>query len=299
MNRINYHHLYYFWQVAKVGKLNQAAESLFISQSALSMQIKQLEERLQIKLFEKKGRALQLTDSGQRVFGYAQDIFQKGEELEFQIENGFSDQPQIIRIGMLSTMSRNFVEQFVAPLRNREGMKYMIHAVSQTQMLTALNERQLDVGLTNLDVKGTDKQLWQTQLLDRQPISVVGPKGLEVADEFDASYLDLPWVLPLEGNPIRASFDHYSAMYQKAPSVVAQTDDMAMLRLLARDNNALTVLPEVVVKDELASGSLVRYMLLPQSFENFFAVTTKTSTTHQAIYQLIEALLTQGKSDTL
>ena len=157
-----------------MGKLNQAAESLFISQSALSMQIKQLEERLQLKLFEKKGRALQLTDSGQRVFGYAQDIFQKGEELEFQIENGFSDQPQIIRIGMLSTMSRNFVEQFVAPLRNREGVKYMIHAVSQTQMLTSLNERQLDVGLTNLDVKGTDKQLWQTQLLDRQPISVVG-----------------------------------------------------------------------------------------------------------------------------
>lgn len=294
MNRINYHHLYYFWQVAKVGKLNQAAESLFVSQSALSMQIKQLEERLQIKLFEKKGRQLQLTKSGKHVFAYAQDIFKKGEELEFQIENGFSEQPQNIRIGMLSTMSRNFVEQFVAPLRNKIGVKYMIHAMSQTQLLNALNDRQLDVGLTNLDVKGTDKQLWQSQLIARQPISIVGPNGLILADEFNKHYLDYPWVLPLEGNPIRESFDRYCAMYQKSPSVIAQTDDMAMLRLLARDNSALTVLPEVVVKDELLSGSLVRYVLLPQSFENFFAVTVKSSSTNQAIHQLIEEVLQQA-----
>lgn len=294
MNRINYHHLYYFWQVAKVGKLNQAAESLFVSQSALSMQIKQLEERLQIKLFEKKGRQLQLTKSGKHVFAYAQDIFKKGEELEFQIENGFSEQPQNIRIGMLSTMSRNFVEQFVAPLRNKIGVKYMIHAMSQTQLLNALNDRQLDVGLTNLDVKGTDKQLWQSQLIARQPISIVGPNGLILADEFNKHYLDYPWVLPLEGNPIRESFDRYCAMYQKIPSVIAQTDDMAMLRLLARDNSALTVLPEVVVKDELLSGSLVRYVLLPQSFENFFAVTVKSSSTNQAIHQLIEEVLQQA-----
>ena len=82
MARLNYHHLYYFWQVAKVGNLTQAALQLHVSQSALSSQIKQLEDVTNSRLFDRIGRALILTEAGQIVLGYANEIFSKGEELE-------------------------------------------------------------------------------------------------------------------------------------------------------------------------------------------------------------------------
>lgn len=88
MSRLNYHHLYYFWSVARIGNLTQAAKELHLSQSALSTQIKQLEHTINIELFERKGRTLALTDMGKRVQMYANDIFTKGEELSSFIHKG-------------------------------------------------------------------------------------------------------------------------------------------------------------------------------------------------------------------
>ena len=82
MNRLNYHHLYYFWQVAKGGNLTETAQRLHISQSALSAQIKQLEHSMQVQLFSRQGRKLVLTDSGYQTLKYAEDIFSRGAELE-------------------------------------------------------------------------------------------------------------------------------------------------------------------------------------------------------------------------
>ena len=82
MSRLNYHHLYYFWQVARSGNLTRTAEQLHISQSALSAQIRQLESRLDCALFEREGRRLVLTAEGRRAVDYAEEIFSRGEELQ-------------------------------------------------------------------------------------------------------------------------------------------------------------------------------------------------------------------------
>ena len=82
MSRLNYHHLYYFWRVATLGNLTEAARQLHVSQSALSSQIRQLEDSMETQLFERRGKRLFLTATGQRVLGYANDIFSRGEELE-------------------------------------------------------------------------------------------------------------------------------------------------------------------------------------------------------------------------
>lgn len=93
--------------------------------------------------------------------------------------------------------------------------------------------------------------------------------------EFPEGYRDLPWVLPGSRNEIRTAFDGFCALWQLEPRVQAEADDMAMLRLLARDSGALAVLPRVVVRDEIQQGTLVEYMTLPNLFENFYAITIK------------------------
>ncbi|MGO1297622.1 MAG: LysR family transcriptional regulator [Vibrio sp.] len=290
MSRLNYHHLYYFWQVAKQGNLTQTAQNLHISQSALSSQIKQLEQSLNVQLFERKGRRLTLTEGGYHALNYADDIFHNGEELEKLLTSGKGLAGSTIRIGMLSTISRNFIEQFVQPLIAQNDCGYVLQSMSQTGLLEALNELQIDVALTNTPLHDTSKPHWQSRVLARQAVAIIGPPGLDLNDEFDERYRQQRWVLPYGENPLRAAFNSFSAQYHLKPIIVAESDDMAMLRLLTRDTGALAVMPEVVVKDELDNGSLKRYMLLPDVYESFYSVTVKRKVVHPKLDSLLRPL---------
>lgn len=287
MPRLNYHHLGYFWQVAKLGNLTKAANLLHVSQSALSSQIMQLEESMDVKLFSREGRKLLLTEMGHLTFSYAESIFNKGEELESVLLKGLRPDGLIIRIGMLSTMSRNFTENFIEPLIKRPNTKYILAAKDQTNLLNCLANHQLDIALTNIEVRGTEKQIWQSQLLARQPISLIGPAGLDLGSTLSEGYKDREWVLPASDSAIRSAFDGFCAQYQLQPKIVGEADDMAMLRLLARDSGAIAVMPEVVVKDELLQGRLKKYMTLPNVFENFYAVSIKRQLNNPIISELI------------
>lgn len=275
MSRLNYHHLQYFWHVAKIGNLTKAAETLHVSQSALSTQIKQLEDSLECQLFVRQGRRLQLTELGNITFSYAESIFNTGIELENLLRKGYESETQIVRIGVLSTMSRNFIESFIEPMMNNPHIKLVISATGQTNLLNALSNYQIDIALTNTEVRGSNDQFWECILLNRQPIHVIGPDHFDLKSSFSKRFNDYSWILPSSDSPIRSAFDGYCALHQFEPNVVAESNDMAMLRLLARDSHALTIMPEVVVKDELKNGILKSHMTLPDVYENFYAVTVR------------------------
>lgn len=276
MSRLNYHHLHYFWRVATLGNLTEAARQLHVSQSALSAQIRALEESMDTQLFERSGRRLLLTATGQRVLGYANDIFSRGEELESLLRHGIEPEYQQLRIGVLSTMSRNFIEGFIAPLISQPKVRFSLHARGMDNLLNGLATHQFDLILTNSNVAAEGQEtLWQSQLLARQPLAVVGPPEQKPAAEFPQGYEGRRWVLPASGTELRSAFDGFCSRWNYEPDVQAEADDMAMLRLLARDTGALTVLPTVVVKDEITQGTLLEFMTLPNVFESFYAVTVK------------------------
>lgn len=287
MHKLNYHHLNYFWQVAKIGNLTKTADILHVSQSALSSQIKQLEDSIGNQLFTREKRQLILTDVGKVTFSYAESIFNLGNELEGILGKGHQTENQVIRIGILSTMSRNFVEAFVTPLMNNPKIKLVIAARGQTNLLNELSNHELDLILTNIEVRGTTKQSWQCQLLTKQPICVIGHTGINLSKDFNAEYSNVDWILPLSNSPIRSAFDGLCAQYQFQPNILGEADDMAMLRLLARDTKAVAVMPSVVVKDELASGNLTSYTTLPNIFENFYVVTVKKHLSNPLTTELI------------
>ena len=115
LEQLNFHHLHYFWRVAKTGNLTRAAEDLHVSQSALSAQIRQLEQRLGEALFSRAGRRLRLTDTGQLVLSYADTIFGLGREMLGRLQ-GRSDGVTRLRVGSVATMSRNYQENWIRPL---------------------------------------------------------------------------------------------------------------------------------------------------------------------------------------
>jgi LysR family transcriptional activator of nhaA len=289
MSRLNYHHLYYFWRVAVAGNLTNVAKELHISQSALSAQIKQFEHNMDVKLFELRGRRLNLTVHGHRVLAYAHDIFSKGEELESFLRKGSISEKQHLSIGVLTTLSRNFVESFISPLLANPDVSFSLTAKGMTNLLNDLANHELDLVLTNLPI-GVDKKdpLWQTQLVSRQPLAIVGPKVNRIHDSFPNGYQNMRWVLPGQNTEIRAAFNSFCATWQYQPDVQAEADDMAMLRLLARDSGALVVLPPVVVKDEIEQGILEVYQRLPNVYENFYAITAQRKFVPEVLLALLK-----------
>ena len=295
MGRLNYHHLYYFWRVATDGNLTRVAQNLHVSQSALSAQIRQLEHTMDVTLFDRRGRGLVLTEAGQRVLAYAQDIFAKGEELEAVLRQGVAPRVQTLRIGVLSTMSRNFVKTLLAPLLSDTTVRFSLHSTDLATLLDGLAKHRLDLVLSNVNVMSEasfdagPQQLWQSQLLARQPLSVVGPAAGRPEQGFPEGYRERAWILPGRSSDIRTAFDGFCALWNLDPVVQAEADDMAMLRLLARDSGALAVLPPVVVRDEIQQGILVEYLELPNVFESFYAITIKRQFMPEALTRLLSA----------
>lgn len=287
MSKLNYHHLNYFWHVAKQGNLTKTAERLHVSQSALSSQIAQLEHNMGVKLFLRQGRKLLLTEIGQTTFSYADEIFRRGSELEALLLHGVQTQNRSIKIGTLTTMSRNFIESFIEPLINSPNTKYSLYSRGQARLLQDLATHQIDIVLTNIEVNSADEKLWRCQLLARQPVAIIGHPSLGLSKTFSDDYAAQNWILPIEDSPIRSAFDGFCAIHQFRPNIVAEANDMAMLRLLARDCNAIAVMPEVVVKDELKSGKLTSYLRLPNVFENFYAVMIPRHLPNEAINELL------------
>ncbi|WP_421852349.1 LysR family transcriptional regulator [Novosphingobium sp.] len=288
MAELNYNHLRYFWAVAQDGNLSRTAERLNVSQSALSVQIRKLEDRLGHAMFERRGRALHLTEAGRITLDHADAIFATGEELLGTLrETG--NARQAVRIGALATLSRNFQISFVEPLLARTDIEVVLRSGSQGELLNALQSLSLDVVLTNQTPASDALTPFIVHKLSQQPVSLIGTRALlgetrAVADLLRAH----PVILPIAGSGVRSGFDALVDRLDLRPQIAAEVDDMAMMRLMVRKGHALGVLPPIVVRDELGSGTLVEAEGLPGIAETFLAVTTQRRFPNPVVRQLID-----------
>ena len=296
MSRLNYHHLHYFWAVAKEGNLTRAALQLHVSQSALSTQIKQLEDQLGQALFSREGRILQLTEAGRVALTYAETIFETGNELTALLRDGKRLAKQVLRIGGVATLSRNFQENFVKPLIKRDDVELVLQSGGLDELLTRLAVHNLDVVLSNRKVHASSQHPWRCRRIARQAVSLVGkPRSKNKAFQFPEDLSAQPLLLPGRDSDIRAGFDVLCEQLGLRYQVLAEVDDMAMLRLLARDSGNVALLPSVVVQDELRSGKLQEYCVVPQLYENFYAITV-----HRHFEPpLLKTLLRRSEADVL
>ena len=288
LNQLNFHHLFYFWRVARLGHLTRAAEELHTSQSAVSLQIRQLEERLGATLFSREGRRLVLTDTGQLVSSYAESIFGLGQEMLGRLQ-GRSDGVTRLRVGSVATMSRNYQENWIRPLLADPSITLTLESGLLEGLIARLVQHQLDVVLANDTVPADPDRALHCRFLGSQAISLVGPSGRWAAHSLrvpeDLQGLDM--ALPGPRHAMRAQFDALCVSAGVAPRLRAEVDDMAMLRLVARDSGWLTVLPEVVVQDELRAGTLVTVGQSTLLQENFYAITTPHRHRIDALEQLL------------
>ncbi len=292
MRNLNFRHLLYFWQVAKVGHLTRAARQLRVSQSALSAQIQLLEEYLGQALFHRTARRLEMTEFGAMVLDYADAIFGLGQELMATVRGGEGAPVKQLRVGAVATLSRNFLENLLRPLLQSPGFRLTLQSGSLEELLAGLQVHNLDVVFSNRPVVAEVGRPWRCVRIDRQSVCLVGPpRPASARFHLRTDAMNSRFVLPGPSSDIRSQFDVWCEKRKLRIEVAVEVDDMAMLRLIARDSGAITVVPEVVVQDELREGRLQRYCAIPGVFENFYAITTA----RRSSTPLLEALLAVKK----
>ncbi|WP_101067720.1 LysR family transcriptional regulator [Roseovarius salinarum] len=274
MSTLNLHHLRLFRAIAHDGTLTGAARTLNLSQSALSTQIRTLEESLGHDLFERRGRRLVLTEAGRIALDHAEAIFRTADDLAATLRESGGPR-RALRVGAQATLSRNFQIEFLRPLIGRPDVEVVLRSGSQEELLRGLEAMALDVVLTNLAPARDAASPYLIQRISDQPAGLIGTPARAGTPPRPLAELlsDEPLILPTPETALRAGFDALTVRLGITPQIAAEADDMAMLRLLTRADVGLAVIPPIVVRDELATGTLIEAATLEGMEETFFTVT--------------------------
>jgi LysR family transcriptional activator of nhaA len=267
-----------------------------LSQSALSVQIRKLEHQVGHPLFERVAKKLVLTEAGKIALDYADTMFKAGDELMSTLGGRSLASRQVLRVGALTTLSRNFQLEFLRPLVGRPDVELIVRSGSMRDLLAELEAHAIDVVLSNSAAPKDARAHFRNHLLNEQPVSLVGrPRENKRKFRFPDDLRNEPILLPSLDSGIRVGFDHLMDLAGIRPIILAEVDDMAMLRLLAREREGVTLVPPIVVRDELQMGVLVEHYRIPQLSESFYAIVLK----RQFPNQLLSGLLTRDAGPKL
>ena len=273
MRDLNYNHLRYFWAVAHEGSLTRTAERINLSQSALSVQIHKLEHQVGHPLFQRIGKRLVLTEAGRIALDYADTVFKAGDELMSTLQGRPAASRQVLRVGALTTLSRNFQLEFLRPLVGRPDVELVVRSGTMRDLLARIEAHEIDVVLANSAAGRDARSPLRNHLLNQQPVSLVGrPRPNKRLFRFPDDLCTEPVLLPSLDSDIRVAFDRVLELAGIRPIILAEVDDMAMLRLLAREREGVTLVPPIVVQDELETGVLVEHCHIPEVTESFYAI---------------------------
>ena len=258
-----------------VRQSHRSRQSLHVSQSALSIQIKKLEDHLGCTLFDRQHKRMQLTEEGKIILDYAETIFRTSEEMLATLQNKSQRFRNTLRVGAVSTLSSNFQLSFLQPALDDQDLEVVIHSASLRVLMTQLNAHTTDLVLSNNPVMRDQELKIHCQQIAEQPVSLVAPPigSRKHSSIFRRIYNKADGTArtgKYHSRQLRS--DHGAIRY--APLIAAEADSMAMLRLIARETKAITLVPPVVVQDELRNGRLVELYQIPSIQESFYAITT-------------------------
>src|SRR6202048_2693883 len=231
-NALNYHHLLYFWAVAKEGSLRRASEVLHVSQPSISAQLKQLEESLGAPLFTRTTRRLILTDTGQTVLEYAEEIFSLGRELLTAVRQEPGGRPLRLHVGVADSVPKIIVRQQLTPVfKLARAVRVIAREGSLEELITQLAGHKLDVVLAGETCTSALRVKTFNQRVSASAVVLCAAPVLakRLAKNFPRSLDGAPAILPVGEMPLRRQLEHWFESRQVQPRVVAEVEDTALL----------------------------------------------------------------------
>jgi LysR family transcriptional regulator, transcriptional activator of nhaA len=288
---LNYHHLHYFWVVAREGSVSKACEILHLSQPTISGQIRELEHAMKAPLFAKSGRGLTLTETGQAVYRYADDIFALGRELMDMVSGRPVGQPVRLRVGVVDVMPKLIAHLLLEPALGLAEPVRVVCVEGKLERLAAeLTIHNLDVVLSDTPLPPTVKAKVYTHLLGESGVVVVGvPKLVEAyRPGFPMSLNGAPFLLPTEGTTLRRSLDQWFEELGVRPAIRGEFEDSALLKTFGRAGEGLFAIPSAVEKDIRKHYGVRRVGRAIGLRERFYTLSVERKLKHPAVVAITD-----------
>jgi LysR family transcriptional activator of nhaA len=292
MDWLNYHHLLYFWTVAREGSIVRASEKLRLAQPTISGQIRKLEDSLEVELFERVGRGLVLTDAGRLVYRYAEEIFTLGQEVIDAARGRRPGRPLRFVVGVTDVLPKLVAYRLIAPaLRIPEQVEIVCVEGTPERLLTELAIFGLDLVLSDAPISKQIRVRAYSHLLGQCGVSFFGTAKLtrKYQKDFPRSLDSAPMLLPSASAALRLSLERWFQSLKIRPIVCGEFDDSALLKVFGQAGTGLFCAPSVI-EDEVKQQYRVKLLGRTDAVqERFYAMSVERKLKHPAVVAISEA----------
>ncbi len=292
MDWLNYHHLLYFWVIAREGSIKKACEVLTLSQPALSAQLRTLEDAIGEKLFSRVSRKLILTDVGKVVYRYADEIFSLGRELTSTLKGYGTQRPIRLVVGIAEVVPKMVAYKLLkVAYKQFEHMKIVCWEGRLERLLGELALHALDIVLTDTPVPPSVSIEAHSHLLGESGVTLFGPEDLasHYRWKFPQSLNGAPFLLPTPNSILRRGLDDWFRKYGIEPLIVGEFEDGATMQAFAQEGHGLFPGSSVVESEITRQNQVHKVGRITGLRERFYGITVERRLKHPAVLAISES----------
>lgn len=291
MEWLNYHHLYYFWVIARVGSMAAATRELHLTQPTLSAQLRLLEESFGDALFQRAGRRLILTEAGRVAFQYADEIFSLGRDLRLAMQGKVGGALRL-HVGIADVLPKLIAQQILLPVYQLPTpVRLVCHEDRQERLLADLALHELDVVLTDAPLSHSVKVRAFNHLLGESAVAIFGAPALarKYRARFPQSLADAPLLLPMEHTVMRVSVEEWLSKHSLHPRIVGEFEDSALIKSFGQVGIGLFAAPALMAEAIRVQYSCELVGHMDGVVERFYAISVERRIKHPAVAAVCEA----------
>src|SRR4051812_34073494 len=285
MEQLNFHHLRYFWTVARKGGVGKAAEALHVSQPSISAQLRLLEEAFGEKLFRRSGRNLVLTETGHLVLDYADEIFATGRELMNAVKQRPCQRAMRLNVGITDALSKLITFEILkAAFRYADPIHIVCREGEIGPLVHQLQAHRLDLVLADEPASSTLKAKTFNHRLGHSGITfcAMPPLAARLRRDFPQSLDGAPAFLPSENMGMRTALETWFDEHGIRPRVIGEFEDSALMEVCSSGGRAFTVVHTVVDRSALKHYGLRVIAKVKECGSDFYAITAERRVKHPA-----------------
>jgi LysR family transcriptional activator of nhaA len=288
---LNYHHLLYFWTVAREGTIAKAGQVLRLAQPTISEQVRSLEESLGVRLFQKKGRNLVLTDAGRVAFQYADEIFASGREMRDVLRGRTAGRAARFTLGIADVVPKLIAYRLILPaLKLSDPIRLVCHEGKPAELLSQLAIHEVDLVISDSPLDPSIRIRAFSHLLGQSGLSFFAHP--RIARRFKARFprcLDgMPFLMPADHSDLRRSLEHWLDTQGVHPVVVGEFEDSALASVFSEAAVGAFATPtptEAHVRKQYGLSLLGRTRDI---VESFYAISLDRRIKHPAVIAISE-----------
>jgi LysR family transcriptional activator of nhaA len=290
MEWLNYHHLLYFWTVARTGSVTEASEELHLASSTISGQIHQLEDAMEQKLFRRAGRSLVLTEFGQTVYRYADEIFNTGRELMNFVQGRAVGGPLRVHIGVTEVVPKLVVRKLLEPVLEMEQEVHLIMSEGHSEELVAdLVRHHLDIVITDVPIGPESAVHAFNHLLAESGITFFGTPDVAqgLREEFPGSLDGQAILLPTSSAAVRRILEQWFTAREIYPKLIGEFQDAAQLQTFGQIGLGVFPAPTMVADEIEQQYGVERFGTASELREKFYAVSVEKQERNEAVIAIL------------